>query len=122
MSTTTSPPTRLSEGVIEQMVTEKRGNLPGPLVQVLSTKPMANGRLRAVISDGVTTCQHCIFLSTERGGQPTLADPFGAPEEDDLQVANFSVVRLDDYNLSELADKGITIIMVPKVTTVLDGE
>lgn len=101
----------LTEGAIEKMVVDKNLRLDKPVVQILSTKQMSNNRLRAVISDGLTSSQHCIFLSE------SLEDFFISG-----QLTNFTVIRLDEYSLSELADKNITIIMVPKVSILQNGK
>ncbi|KAI2807224.1 60S acidic ribosomal protein P1 [Blomia tropicalis] len=104
-------PCYLSEGSIDMILEQKNDNLK-PIVQILGSKKMANSRIRAVISDGLKMCQHCILLSEEIDKQ----------YEDGL-LSKFTVIRLEQYQISSLAKKdNLPVILVTRLAIVKKGE
>ena len=101
----------LSDGCLDMMLQQKNDSL-NPIVQILGTKIMNNNRIRAVISDGVSMCQHCIFFSEEIEQQ-----------HNDGLLSKFTIVRLDQYTISALPKKeNLPIILVNKMTYIMSGK
>ena len=72
---------------------------------------MSEGKIRSVIYDGESLCQHCIFIG-----------------EDIIKLYNdgllnkYAVIRLDDYTVSPLSKKeNLPIIVVQKIALIIQG-
>ena len=110
-------PTSLSVGTLDTIFESKNCSL-APVVQVLCTKAMSNGRLRAVINDGRTLFQHCIITEecTSAGGDD---GKLLAAALDD----KYAVVRLKDYSISSLPKKdNMPVLLVNQLEVIKLGK
>lgn len=100
----------LSEGSLDIILQQSNDKL-NPIVQILGTKVMSNNRLRSVIYDGQTICQHCIFVSDE-------LDKL----HHEGKLEKFTVVKLEQYNVSSLPKKeNMPVILVSAITVLKSG-
>lgn len=100
----------LSEGAID-LILSKENETIKPIVQILGTKTMNSGRVRAVVWDTKSIVQHCVLLSEE------VDDMLKAGK-----LEKFSVIRLDEYTISTLPNKGdIQVLLVTSVVPIKSG-
>lgn len=100
----------LSEGAIELILSKQNETLK-PIVQILGTKTMNSGRVRVVVWDTNSIAQHCVLLSEEVDDMMNTG-----------KLEKFSVIRLDDYSVSTLPNKGdIPVLLVTSVVPIKSG-
>lgn len=103
--------TTLSNGSIDLIIEHRELNLR-PIVQLLVSKIMSNNNhIRAVIFDGKTVCQHCIFVSTE-------IDRL----YNEGKLENFTIIRLEHYSISSIPKRNnIPVILVNQIQILRKG-
>ncbi|UXI21867.1 hypothetical protein NH340_JMT07811 [Sarcoptes scabiei] len=101
--------TFLSEGSLD-IILEQRNEHLRPIVQILGTKVMANNRIRAVIFDSQTLCQHCILVCDDIEEKYNLG-----------LLEKFTVVRIEQYNVSSLKKDNIPVLLVNQLTVIKKG-
>ncbi|KAH9425869.1 60S acidic ribosomal protein P1 [Dermatophagoides pteronyssinus] len=102
---------KLSDGSLDLILEQRNQNLQ-PIVQILGAKMMANNRLRAVVFDGRTICQHCIMVSEE------IESLF-----QEGQLDKFTIIRLQQYSVSSIPKKdNIPVILVQQLEILQKGE
>lgn len=99
----------LSQGSLD-VILEQRNEHLRPIVQILGTKVMANNKIRTVISDGNSMCQHCILFSEDVESQHNSG-----------LLDKYTVVRLERYSLSSLPKKDIPVLLVNQLTILKKG-
>lgn len=101
----------LSEGSLN-MIIEQMNDKIQPIVQILGTKVMASKRIRSVIWDGQTMCQHCIFVPEE------LEDMYNEGKLD-----KYTVIKLVSYSVNMLTKKeNMPVILVNELTILKQGK
>lgn len=101
---------KLSDGSLDLILEQRNQNLQ-PIVQILGAKMMANNRLRAVVFDGRTICQHCIMVSEE------IESLF-----QEGQLDKFTIIRLQQYSVSSIPKKdNIPVILVQQLEILQKG-
>lgn len=101
---------KLSDGSLDLILEQRNLNLR-PIVQVLGAKVLANNRLRVVVFDGRTLCQHCIMIAEE------MENLFNQG-----QLDKFTIIRLEQYSVSSIPKKENTpVILVQKVEIIKNG-
>ncbi|KAH9417485.1 Vacuolar protein sorting-associated protein 53 [Dermatophagoides pteronyssinus] len=98
---------RLLDLILEQ----RRQSDQQPIVQILGSKIMSNNHIRAIVFDGQTICQHCIFISSEIDQQYS-----------DGKLEKFTIIRLKQYSLSSIPKKdNIPVILVQQIEILRNG-
>lgn len=111
---------RLSDGALDIILQANKNEQQqpqSPLVQLLATKVMQNGRIRAVISDGKTKCSQCVFMSEE------IEQLY---EQGNLE--KYTVIRLDEFTIysnpttANKTIQGQPVILVHQLTIIKPGK
>ncbi|KAH9403580.1 60S acidic ribosomal protein P1 [Tyrophagus putrescentiae] len=109
---------RLSKGVInailEGRVKSADASDPAfqpPLMQLLGVRPMQQGRLRAVLYDGLTINQHCILMHDD--AERLFAEG---------HLDKFTVIRVLDFTANAMPAKNMTVLIINKMDLVRDGK